>query len=252
MIDFTPDRDESKFQQLLALAQELKMIVPQAFVQVQVFDRDNHLIYDVKQRSRSWTRNAYNYVLSQVGGKDLDNTTFGVGLMSLKNTAGVVKYGALPAVLGVRGSASSYTHIGTADAYNASFGTLLAAAADSTRGIQLGTGTLAESFEDYALTLIANGTGAGQMSYVQSETPLYTYDAGSKTGQVAHSRYFNNNSPGAITVGECGLTAFMAGPDTGYAVNYILLSRDKLSVAAVVPVAGQVKVTYIISLIYPS
>lgn len=241
--------DESKFQRLRSLAAELKMILPESFVTVEVFSSAGERINYEHMRSRSWVRNAYNAMMSQLGGCDCADATFGAGLLSIKDTGGTIRFGARPAGMGRGTDVNGY--------WSTLESTTLAgyrgASASNTYGIVLGTGVTAESFEDYSLAaIIANGTGSGQMSYVASETPIKEYDAIGKVYSVTHGRFFNNNSAGAIVVGECGLYAREQSPSSSASYIAVLRTRDVLPTPISVPSAGQVKVTYTFALTYPS
>ena len=78
--------------------------------------------------------------------------------------------------------------------------------ATSTYGIQVGTGTGAESINDTALgTQIAHGTGVGQLQY-----GTMTYGAPSTTATTTTFRFtrvFTNGSGGTVTVQEIGLVS---------------------------------------------
>jgi len=100
-----------------------------------------------------------------------------------------------------------------------------AGTAVQTWGIQVGTGTAAESINDTALnTLIAHGTSVGQLQY----GPV-TFGAPSTTATTTtfrHTRVFTNGSGGTVTVQEIGLTS-------GDATNNFLLVRDLTGAVAV-------------------
>ena len=189
------------------------------------------LVYDA--RSQSWVRNAYNVAVSQLCAiSSAEGSAYGAGGMYCKTTAGANK------------SYSDYAH-----------GTLRRAAwqggiGSITNGIVVGTGTGAESFEDYALgTIVANGTGAGQLSYAAQETTTAAYTAGTKTWASTLIRYMNNNSGGAIVVGEAALyvSCYM---DSSY---YAMLARDLIDPTVSVADTAQLKVTYTItSMAYPA
>ena len=94
---------------------------------------------------------------------------------------------------------------GTARGSNQAYGfTAVAAAADTTLGIVVGTGTNAVTVSDYALqTKIAHGTGASQLSY-----QLMVFSAPVLAGSTVSftmQRTYNNGSGGDITVQEVGL-----------------------------------------------
>jgi len=109
-------------------------------------------------------------------------------------------------------------------------------AGNANYGPVVGTGTGAFSWDNYALTtLIAHGTGAGQLSYGAT-----TFNAPATSGNDRYYeviRTFQNNSGGDITVNEIGL----------YATNgtyYWCFARDVLGTGVTVPNGQTLTVTY--------
>jgi hypothetical protein len=191
------------------------------------------LVYDA--RSQSWVRNAYNIVVTQLLGiRNDEGGTYGAGGMYCKDTGGSNR----------SFSSAGTHHIRATTAAEGALGS-------TATGIVVGTGTGAESFEGYALgTIVANGTGAGQLSYAAQETTTASYNAGTKIWTSTMIRYMNNNSGGAIVVGEaaCYVNAYTS--ETGY---YYMLCRDLLSPTVSVADTAQLKVTYTIdSMAYPA
>jgi hypothetical protein len=63
-------------------------------------------------------------------------------------------------------------------------------------------------------------------------------------------RYFNNNSGATISLGEIGLIGrVITGGDSSM---YALFSRDLISPSVDIYDKAQLKITYVISLVYPS
>lgn len=231
------DPKEQKYEQLRRLGQELHIPIPEAFWKLEVFDKDGKLIQKHKQRSHSWTRNAYNHLFSQLAQKNGNDDTFGAGKLSIKDYNGVIKYGTNPI-------GQDYSKNVDNPAINYGY---LCSAAWVVSGIQVGSGTNAESFEDYVLqTPIAEGTGAGEINHIASELHSISYSDTTLTDELV--RYFNNNSGGNISVNEVALTM------NGYLAANIkwVQSRDKLGATVTVPDTGQLKVTYTIELAYPA
>ena len=231
-------KEEQKYKRLRRLGKELHIPMSEAFWTLEVFDKDGTLLQRHHQRSHSWLSNAYNHLASQLFAKNADDDTFGAGKLSIKQQDTTVLYGEYPITLGY-GSDCDIPPTG-----------YMGGAGQDIVGILVGTGTDAESFEDYTLqTKIANGTGAGQLVYVQSETHVITWTAATKVLKDELVRYFNNNSGGDITVNEVGIIC------NGY-VNQLgkqwLQVRDKLAAGVTVPDTGQLKVTYTIQLTYPA
>lgn len=193
---------------------------------IDVFDKQGNLLSSHKQPGHSWTRNYYNWIFSQMSGIPYADGVFGAGNLNHKDTGGTIRTSAVNAM------------------YSTTVTYWRGVAADDTYGIQVGIGTNAEDFEDYKLqTKIANGVGAGQLSYVLQEVATKAWAAPDFT--TTHARYFNNNSGGAITVNEVGFAPKIVA-------NYpTIITREKLGAGVAVPDTGQLKVTYTITLTYP-
>ena len=226
---------EGDYRALKRMGLKLGIPIPEVFLELEVRSQEGKLLDHYKQRSHTWTRNAYNILFSQLAAFGLTGASFGAGFLSLKTTGGSVLGSSL-----FSGLSSSVGHASTVAGYRAAVATV--------QGIVVGTGTGAESFEDFALgSAVAEGTGAGQLSYVLQELSTGAYAA--LTWTVTHSRYFNNNSGGAIVIGEVGIYAYMmvAGSSTN-----ILVTRDKLASTVSVANTAQLKVTYTIAMTWPS
>lgn len=230
--------EEKLYEELRKLGQRLHIPTPEASWEFEVTDKHGKLLQRHRQRCHSWTRNAYNAMFTHLAAKDADNSAFGAGLLSLKDTSGAVKYGNYP-----------FTY-GQNSVDDASTPGYRAAAAVDDKGILVGSGTNPESFEDYALQVqIHNSTGVGQMSHVQSESHDVSYDVPTRSLRNQLVRYFNNNSGGDIDVNEVVLASSVQQPG---AYPRFIMSRDKLTSTVTVPNTGQLKVTYTIQLTYPA
>lgn len=230
-------KEEQKFKRLRELAQELHLPIPEAFLTLEVFDKDGKLIQRHHQRSHSWVRNAYNALFAVMAGKDLDDDTFEAGKLSIKDTEGNIAH-----------ADKSFCWSST-DSTDAPTIAYMAAAAADESGILVGSGVNAEDFEDYVLqTLIEEGTGANQLNYVESQPHAISYAALVLTNTLV--RYFNNNTVGetSVDVNEVALAALCSAP----AIKRLVFSRDHLASTVTVPHSGQLKVTYTIQLTYPS
>ncbi len=223
-------KEEKKFAELREKCRELKVMAPpEIFIGLKVHDKNGVLVFDDIQRGHSWTRNFYNMAFSMMADVGGDGgSTFGAGYFTAKNVDGIVR------------GANTYTAFKTS-------GILLGYgfhnnAASATFGIVIGTGDTAFSVDQYGLaTLIAHGSGAGQMSYNAMVAPVQAYTAGSKTWKNTVSRIFNNNSGSSIIVKETGLyTNHYVFNDA----NYWMTERSVLSPAVSVANAGQLTVTY--------
>lgn len=236
-------KEEQQYEQLRKLARELHIPIPEAFIELEVRDKHGNVIQRHRQRSHSWTRNAYNWMFSQLAGAGADDASFGAGNLNAKDTDGTIRQGATPIGFDVRYSMAAVItgKIYSGDGYRM--------VAGLEAGIVVGSGTNAEGFEDCALqTLITQGTGAGQLSYIESELGSVSYaDTTLKNTLV---RYFNNNSDGNVDVNEVALYPHLSvGAEHNF---WVMVCRDKLASTVTVPVTGQLKVTYTISLTYPS
>jgi len=235
-----PPESERRYLRLANLGKELGVPVPQVFLEMKVTMPDGKVVHHHRQRSHSWVRNLYNAMVALLAGVNCNGgAVFGAGFINIRRTDGVVRN-------------EGYCDSAMLGTYNTSWevaGIAFAGgAADNTFGIQVGSGANVESFEDYVLqTLIANGVGAGQLSYVAGEIPAEAYVTGTKTYSVTHVRYMNNNSPGDVLVKEVAIACLgMSG------VNKQIRSRDVLGATVTIPASGQLKVTYTISLVYPA
>jgi len=112
---------------------------------------------------------------------------------------------------------------------------------DASYGIQVGTGTTANSTSTYALaSQIANGTGSGQLSYGSHS---YSWATGGTSTVVA--RAFSNSSGASVTVSEVGLV--WASNSAGNPYNFIMI-RDVLSSSVTIANGGNATFQYTISI----
>lgn len=243
----TPET-EAKYQRLEELGHKLGVPIFGARLDIQV-TKNGKVLTHHKQRSHSWVRNAYNLVFSQLASTNPTDVTFGAGLLSFKTLGGaIVRYSGS---YGASVSRISYSTSYTQGNELAGMGSR-ADANDAWHGLVVGTNGDPESFEHYNLLgIIPAGLGAGQLSMLAQETHNLTYDAGTKTLTNTMVRFMNNNSGGDITVREVGFIIKMqTGPN--YSMTNFLLSRDVISPELLIPNAGQIRIQYDISLVYPS
>lgn len=199
---------------------------------------DRKLIREWEEEAHSFVRNWYTLLITQAF--DVDSlglvaqcACYGAGKLIMKTNTGTFQALTTPADIGAAGASG----IG----YRAGAGVCAF-------GIQVGTGTNANSFEDAQLqTLIVEGCSCAcpkEMSHVA----MVDYTAGcdkptysSCTTKWTHVlfRFFNNNSGGTIGVNEVGLSSDIANPS-----GNIMMARDKLCAQVCVTNAGQLKVTY--------
>lgn len=204
---------------------------PKGFINLTVLDKDGQEIERHEMLSKSWTRNFYNSIFLTMFRKTINSegSAFGDGTLMIKDTAGSaydVNYNGYP-----------YDIVGSAGS--------------AVKGIVVGSGNTAESFGSYALTSkIANGTGAGQLSYAAGEAFDLTWSSGTREFSLLARRYFNNNSGAAIDVNEVGWYADYIY-DGSYVKN-LMLNRDLLPSTLSIPNGGRLKVDYIFKMVYPS
>jgi hypothetical protein len=234
-------KEERNWHKVKELATKLHIPLPEVFWEFEVFDRDGNRIQHYKQRSHSWVRNAYNLLFCQLASLNPNDSTYGPGQLNIKLPSGSLKYSSTVLFVGY---STNYSVESDATKYRGYRG----GAGEDTVGIMVGSGTNPESFEDYNLqTKIANGSGAGQLSYVGQEAMSESYVDTTKKNTMV--RYFNNNSGGNVAVNEVGLcTEGIAGNSMQ---QVWLQCRDKLATTVTVPDTGQLKVTYVIQLTYP-
>lgn len=235
-----PKEELEAFDRLAKDAVALHVPITECRIKLEAFDQQGKLLQQYNTRSHSWTRNAYNFMFCNMAGKNAADPTFEAGKLSCKKTNAAIASSATKGFTGDGGS--NYDLAQTAIG-------LLATAGTVTIGIVVGSNAAAESFEDYALgTLIVNGSGAGQLAYAQSEATVVSYVAGTKTLSATIVRYMNNNSGGDVTVNE---VAIYKGDYISSGLQYCP-SRDALAAPVVIPNYGQLKVTYVVSLVYPA
>lgn len=229
------DSKEKESQQLRKLSQELKIPVFEAWLEMEVKMPDGKVVHHHRQRSHSWNRNAYNVMAASLMSINRSDAIYGAGYINNKDIAGAVYSGAIFLIQ------NNPQNVETA-------GVGYVGAAGTATGIVVGSGAGAENFEDFALgTLIANGVGAGQLSYVAGDVPVKSYVAGTKTYSTVYVRYFNNNSGGNVSVNEVGIYNYHQNAGKTW-----MDVRDKLASTVTIPNTGQLKVTYTIQLTYPA
>lgn len=232
-------KEEKQYKRLKKLGQELHLPIPEAFIELEVRDKDGNVIQRHRQRSHSWVRNAYNLLFVQLAGKGCTGDGFGAGKISIRETDTTLQdLVSQPIVISGINKPDDVGH-----AYREGAGEIV-------HGILVGSGINAEDFEDYVLqTPIAEGTGAGELNAVASEPNSLSYADTTLTNTLI--RYFNNNTLGETSVDVNEVCIVAHGIGAGAAAD-ILMSRDHLTSTVTVPSTGQLKVTYTISLTYTS
>jgi hypothetical protein len=192
-------------------------------------DAQGKPIYKVEQKSHSFTRNYHNIcACNAIEVPETLAATYGATGLQPKSTGAVVAAG---------------TTLGLLAGVGAGAGVV-------TTGIVAGTGTNAESIEDYVLqTPIAHGVGANQLSY-GAETVSLTYLA--KVWTSVFSRLLTNSSGGAITIREIGMYkgAFQSTIILATSAIYCLI-RDTSDVNIAVANGGNTTITYTMTYTFP-
>ena len=202
----------------------------EVFLHVYNYDAGDHLTQRLIQRSDSFLPNFLGMLYSQI---DTQYNSGGTGGPSGSgpNTGGT--------------SEALISNYDTADNYIMISGEIFATndgSGDASYGIQVGTGTAANSTSTYALvTLIANGTGSGRLSYGSHS---YNWSTGMTSTTVTRS--FSNGSGASITVSEVGLVWSSYG-GSGAQYNFMMI-RDVLSSSFTVANGGSFNVQYTIAI----
>ena len=216
---------EEEYLEFERLGRKLGIPVTRTFVTLEV-TKDGKILDRYHDRSHTWNRNYWNYHLMTPIAILGVATDFGAGYLSFKRVSG-----------SVTATTAANVHLSSRNA-----------SANSSFGIVVGTGTGAESFEGYILdTLVAHGTGAGQLSYAAEEATLQNYTSGTKTWDITTRRNFTNSSGGTIVIAETGIYAIFQDLTSQYA----MICRDLLGSTVSVAAAAQLAVTYTISLTFP-
>ncbi len=234
-------QEEKEIREMQKRQRNLHLIpTPVCYLGIDVMDKSGDVVAKYEDRSKSWVRNFYNWMVTQQMTCNLNilGDSFGAGTLTLKEkSAGVIRSAAYPA----------YHSLAT---HGVNYNGYRAAASSTSYGILIGTSDAAESFESYTLgELITEGTDAGQMQYQGMSTPTPVW-AGSPdfTMTYACERIIINNSGEAIIVKEAGLVASITAQAGS---SMILMARDVLAVPVSVPHESQIKVTYTIQITYP-
>lgn len=236
---------EDMYDQLRKNGAALKIPTPEAFLKFELVNRAGEIYESRLQRSNSYVRNFYNFLMSSVSGMlgstKVDTLDFGGGSLKMKDTLGTI----------YTGMASAPWYVTTPSGSAAAAAGYWGAAGDSSMGIIVGRGDNAEDFEHYMLvTPVVNGTGENQVSYALQEPTVLTYDGTTKIHTATMVRYFNNNSAADITINEVGIV--WAFYNTSGAGKKFLMVRDRLTTPLEVLVGGQLRVTYTEQITYPA
>lgn len=223
-------KPEADYEEIVRLGAKLGIPVPMMYVKVEATNPDGSPGERYEGRSRTFNRNFWNLVFQHIAHTNNITGTFGEGFLAYKYTNA--------SVVGI-GTPFGYSNCPTHGIDNT---------AATATGIVVGTGATAESFENHILVAkVAHGSGAGQLSYTSAAVPVATYAAGSKVWTAVHTRILNNNSAGTIVVAETGIYCTTSYSGTSIEV---MTCRDLLGATVSVLAAGQLTVTYTITLTF--
>ena len=233
---------EKDYELLENLGAKLHIATPTAKWGIKV-EKDGVVLLDTIERAHSWTRNAYNLLVSQMSAAAVTGkSAFSDGQLNLKATNGVV-YGASGYIIGHYNPSQSIE--------SPQYGGFVSDNGDATKGIVVGTGNTAYSFEDYQLSAqVTHGVADGQLSYTLS-TIAKEFDTITKKYNVTHERIFYNNSAASITIKEVGIIGGMVSDAGGVTARKCLLCRDILGTAPDVPAGAKITITYTMSTQFP-
>lgn len=243
-MDLTSEKERQEEREIDELVDNCRRLhlpaPPRTYYTIESKDKDGAVVDTVRQRSKSWVRNFYNWQVTQqmTCTSDSMGTTYGAGTLAVKNTSG--------STLSYANYAIRCWNLFVGGGYTASAG-------DVTAGIVIGTnaGATAETFESHSLdTMVAEGTGAGQMSYGSTGVVVPVWDGTGKTMTYECTRHITNNSGSTIGINEIGLIAGYLQYGTSHTTD-LLVVRDVLASQVDVVHEGQITVTYTIVITYP-
>lgn len=230
--------EDDDYNRMRELANMLWVPTPTAYLTIRV-DNPGEEPYSHRQLSKSWTRNMYDFMVTQIGMCYPSGTRHGISFLQGKDTGAALDATTkTPTMYGnVSGSVGIY-----------------AAPGSTTNGIVVGTSTAAEDMDSWVLSgLIVNGNGVGQLAYTACVCDSVIYNHGTDIFTSSWRRIMNNNSGNSITVNEVGVyyAVFDSFSTPTYTYEYLLMNRDVLALGVTVLDAGQLTVTYELSLQFP-
>jgi len=183
---------------------------PEAYIEVEVRDKDGNIIHYHRQKARTWVKNFFN--LLWYGFKNMQAT--------LQKQDG------------------STTTTGTVTFYTVM--SVMATSGDANYGILVGMGTKTWSFDDYKLdNKIAHGTSIGQLQYGAVSIEDMVVESNRIYFRIV--RTFTNVSGSSITVSEVALATYLSS-------SYPVIARDLLNPPVTVPNQATLTVRYIIQM----
>lgn len=224
------------------LSRRLAIPIPMMKLSVVATDANGKVTGSYRGWSRTYNRNFFNHLFNCIanGGS---GTGYVDGSTATKRTSGAV-----------RGWSAADWNGGGANIVAGffSWGTsTIASLGQSALGIAVGTGTAPESFNSFLLSNgILSGNGAGQLAYSAQVNPVLSWDNTLRKWTSTSVRIFNNNTASPITVTEtCMYAEISAG---GVFDQFYMFMRDLLAAPVAVAPAGQLTVTYGLSMTFPA
>lgn len=184
-------QEERLYRRANELSRKHKIPFAELLMGVSVIGEDGTRRQVIFRHSRSLVRNFYNRKMNiMVGANNASGYTDG-GLQA-KDTGGAIReLNVMFAQTNIEDNAYPYG--------------FAAAAGDSAQGMQIGTGTTAEDFDDYRIeTQIAHGVSAGQMGYL-GMVHTHAWYSGPSYYLKNYERTFDNDSGSTINVSEATL-----------------------------------------------
>jgi hypothetical protein len=209
-------------------------VFPTVYVGAKVTDFDGNVLMGKEYKANSFNRNFYNFLFSTLcGASYTDTSSFAAGHINLRDI-----YGTIIA------SNNNYQFYGMG-ARNNSNGIPLVWV-DVQYGIEIGSGTGIESFDDYKLiNKIQDGTSAGRMTYLVGINGGAVYDSEQKKWTITFYRICKNTSGGTVSVTESGLYSKLE------ATSVSMWEHTVFPSAIEVPNGSQIEVTYTFEFTYP-
>ena len=212
------EHEEELYRRARQLSRKHKIPFMELIMGVSVIGKDGIRTPVMERHSRSLVRNFYNRHQFHISGANNSSGYTDGGLQS-KDVDGVIRE---LDVMFAQGDME-------ANAFPYAFA---AGAGLATQGIQIGTGTNAESFDDYCIqTLIAHGLSGGQMGYL-STAHTAGWNAGGNYYYKNYERVMDNDSGGTINVSESTIVWY-ATQSRAY-----VISRDVFAPVAVLDTEG--------------
>lgn len=105
----------------------------------------------------------------------------------------------------------------------------------TTHGILVGTGTTAPAITNYAMeTLIAHGTGAGQLSYAAQVMTTTAWTVSGSDSYCDNTRTLTNSTVGTITIREVGYVINMSSTTHRFLIDRTAANQAVTASTAVV------------------